>query len=156
MMKELSEYRSKLIERLIAASREFRDACLAVRDAYAPLDEGGWNVHQIAAHTRDVNKLVYGLRAVRTANEENPEFQNFDGEAYMKEHYDANEPLDELLDGFVQNVESLAGALRALPAEAWSRVSRHVMLGSGLTLQAWVEKDLAHIEEHLDAVKKGR
>jgi hypothetical protein len=28
------------------------------------------------------------------------------------------------------------------------------MLGSGLTLQSWVEKDLAHIEEHLATVEK--
>jgi hypothetical protein len=155
-MKELSEYRAKLVDRLVSASKEFREACLAVRDAYAPLDDGGWNVHQIAAHIRDVDKLVYGLRAQRTATEENPEFQNFDGEAYMAEHYDPGEPLGDMLDGFVQNIESLAELLRTLPAEAWSRVSRHAMLGSGLTLQTWVERDLAHIEEHLEAVGKRR
>jgi len=33
-------------------------------------------------------------------------------------------------------------------------VSRHTTLGSGLTLQSWVEKDLAHIEEHLETVRK--
>jgi hypothetical protein len=27
------------------------------------------------------------------------------------------------------------------------------MLGSNLTLQSWIEKDLAHIEEHLATVK---
>jgi hypothetical protein len=154
-MKELSEYRTRLIDRLVAASREFRDACLAVKDPFAPLEDGGWNVHRIAAHTRDVDKLVYGLRAQRTADEENPEFQNFDGEAYMETNYDSAEPLDEMLDGFVKSVEALADRLRGLPVEAWSRESRHVMLGSGITLQAWVERDLAHIEEHLDAVKKG-
>ncbi len=154
-MNELSEYRAKLIDRLVAASREFREACLAVRDARAPFDEDGWNVHQIAAHTRDVDKLVYGLRAQRTAGEDNPEFQNFDGDAYMAEHYDADEPLDEILNGFAKSVESLAGFLRALPAGAWSRLSRHAMLGSGFTLQTWVERDLAHIEEHLEMVKKG-
>jgi hypothetical protein len=153
-MKELSEYRAKLVDRLVSASKEFHEACLAVRDAYAPMGDGGWNAHKIAAHTRDVDQLVYGLRAQRTAKEENPEFQNFDGEAYMAEHYNADEPLNEMLDGFVQSVESLADMLRALPAEAWSRVSRHAMLGSGLTLQTWVERDLAHIEEHLETVKK--
>jgi hypothetical protein len=28
------------------------------------------------------------------------------------------------------------------------------MLGRGLTLQSWVEKDLAHIREHLETLKK--
>lgn len=152
-MKELDEYRANLIERLVSAAGEFRDACLAVQDPFAPLEDG-WNVHQIAVHTRDVNLLVYGLRARRTAEEDDPEFQNFDGDAYMMEHYDADEPLHQLLDGFAANVETLAAILKGLPAEAWSRESRHSTLGSGFTLQTWVERNLAHIEEHLQTVKK--
>ena len=153
-MKELSEYRTKLIDKLATAAKDFRAACLAVKDPYAPLEEGEWNVHQVAIHTRDVDKLVYGLRARRTALEANPEFQNFDGIAYMEEHYDAGEPLDELLDGFVVSVQYLTENLRALPSEAWSRESRHATLGGGFTLQTWVERDLAHIKEHLETVKK--
>lgn len=153
-MKELEEYRRKLLERLESAAKAFRDECLSVRDPYAPVDAGGWNVHQIAVHTRDVDKLVYGLRVHRTAMEENPEFPNFDGETYMTEHYNAHEPLRELLNGFVDSIAALIELLRALPVEAWSRVSRHTTLGSGLTLQTWVEKNLAHIREHLEEVKK--
>jgi hypothetical protein len=153
-MKELTEYRARLLERLVAAAEEFRAECLAVKDPHAPLEEGGWNVHQVAVHTRDVDKLVYGARARKTAEEDNPEFQNFDGDAYMAQHYDAGESLTDLLDGFVESVRALTEMLRALPAEAWSRVSRHAMLGSGFTLQTWVERDLAHIEEHLGTVRK--
>lgn len=151
-MKELTEYRANLIERLLSLAKEFREACLAVNDPSAPLDDG-WNVHQIAAHTRDVHDLVY-VRARRTVEEDNPEFQNFDGDAYMAEHYDANEPLRELLDGFVSNVETLTGMLRRLPVEAWSRESRHVTYGGGFTVQTWIERDLAHIEEHLNTVRR--
>jgi DinB superfamily len=153
-MKELKEYRKGLMEKLEDAAKAFRAECLAVKDPYAPLAKDGWNVHQIAVHTRDVNELVYGLRARRTALEDNPEFQNFDGEAYMAEHYDSKESLSELLNGFVANVAALIELLRALPVEGWSRLSSHSTLGSGLTLQTWVEKNLAHIEEHLATVKK--
>lgn len=153
-MKELEEYRTKLMQRLEDAAQAFREACLQVSDPYAPLNVEGWNVHQIAVHTRDVDELVYGLRARRTAVEENPEFPNFDGEAYMSANYNSSEPLEELLDGFVANVHALVELLRALPLETWSRVSRHATLGGNLTLQTWVEKDLAHIEEHLKTVKK--
>jgi hypothetical protein len=153
-MKELEEYRMSLMQKLEEAATSFRGEVLAVKDPYAPVENDAWNVHQIAVHTRDVDKLVYGLRARRTAMEDNPEFQNFDGEAYMAEHYDSKESLGELLNGFVENVEALIELLRALPIEGWSRVSSHSMLGKGLTLQSWVEKDLAHIEEHLETVKK--
>ena len=153
-MKELKDYRKSLIEKLVNTARDFRAASLAVKDPYIPLEEGGWNVHQVAVHTRDVDHLVYGLRARRTVGEDNPEFQNFDGDAYMAGHYNAGESLSEMLNGFVENVESLGEMLQTLPDEAWSRQSRHVTLGSGFTLQTWVERSLAHIEEHLEAVKK--
>jgi hypothetical protein len=152
-MKEISEYRTKLLGELIASAGEFRNACLAVQDPLMPLEEGGWSVHQIAAHVRDVDQLVYGLRAKRTAEEEDPEFANFDGEAYTREHYSRNESLREMLDGFVQSVESLADMLRDLSPESWSRTSRHEKLGADLTLQLWVERNLAHINEHLESVK---
>ncbi|MBN2119390.1 MAG: DinB family protein [Anaerolineales bacterium] len=154
-MKELLEYRRKLLERLAQAASEFRTACLAVRDPYAPLEEG-WNVHQIAVHTRDVDRLVYGLRVRRTAVEENPEFPNFDGNVYLAENYDAGEPLAEVLNKFVESIEALVQWLQTLPAEAWSRLSRHTTLGGGLTLQTWVEKSLAHIEEHLRTAKRAK
>src|SRR6266508_164164 len=153
-MKELEEYRMSRIQRLEEAAKSFRTEALAVKDPHASLDKEGWNVHQIAVHTRDVDKLVYGLRARRTAVEDNPEFPNFDGEAYMAAHYDSKEPLSELLNGFVENVEALIELLRALPPKGWSRVSSHSTLGGGLTLQSWVEKDLAHIEEHLETLKQ--
>ena len=155
-MKELKEYRRQLMDKLTHVASGFQAACLAVQDPYAPLEEGGWNVHQVAAHTRDVDKLVYGLRAKRTAQEDNPVFQNFDGDTYTREHYSADEPLQEMLDGFVQNIAALVGTLRDLPPEAWSRLSRHAKLGNGFTLQTWVERDLAHIEEHLETVQKAK
>jgi hypothetical protein len=101
-----------------------------------------------------VDKLAYGSRVRRTAVEDNPEFQNFDGDAYMAEQYSAGEPLEAILNELVGNIEGMAKMLHSLPLEAWSRESRHTMLGRGLTLQAWVEKDLAHIVEHLGSIKK--
>ena len=154
-MKELKDYRKSLIEKLVNTAKEFRDASLAMKDSFEPLEEGGWNVHQVAVHTRDVDQLVYGLRARRTVDEDNPEFQNFDGEAYMAEHYNANESLSDMLDGFVENIESLAETLRSLPDEAWARKSRHATLGSGFTLQTWVERGLGHIQEHVETLSKG-
>jgi len=155
-MKELNEYRTLLINKLVTTAKDFQTACLAVKDPFAALGESDWNVHQVAAHTRDVNKLVYGMRAQRTALEDNPEFENFDGNEYTRNHYSANESLQTMLNSFVQNIEELAGVLRALPPQAWSRVSRHAKLGNGFTLQTWVERDLAHIEEHLETVKKAQ
>ncbi len=153
-MKELLEYRRKLLDQLDAKAKEFRDACLAVKDPFAPMEAGGWNVHQLAVHTRDVDRLVYGLRARRTLQEDNPLFTNFDGDAYMAEHYNTKESLRDLLNGFVSSIDDLVKMLRDLPQEAWARPARHETQGEGLTLQIWVERSLSHIDEHLETVKK--
>lgn len=152
-MIELLEYRKQLMDRFEEAAKEFRAACLAVKDPFAPLEAGGWNVHQIAVHTRDVNNLVYGLRARRTLEEANPLFPNFDGDAYMAAHYDSKESLRGVLDELVSSIQTLLKTLRGMSAEGWSRESRHETQGSGLTLQTWVERGLSHLEEHLAAVK---
>ncbi len=152
-MEELIQYRKQLLDQCTADARDFREACLAVKDPSAAV-EGGWNVHQLAAHTRDVDEQVYGLRARRTLREENPEFQNFDGDRYMAEHYHPEEPLRSILEQLVDSVDGLTAELRSLPPEAWKRESRHATQGSGLTLQLWVERGLGHIREHLATVRK--
>ena len=153
-MKDLLEYRSKLIDRLEASMVEFRRACLAISDPFQAVDEGGWNTHQLAAHTRDVDKVVYGMRIRRTIEEDNPEFRNFDADEWMATHYDADEPLASILDELSASIKTAASMLRGLPREAWSRASRHETYVSGFTLQTWVERGLAHIEEHLETVNK--
>lgn len=153
-MKQLMEYRSKLIDRLESVTDEFHKACLAIDNPFKAIDEGGWNTHQLAAHTCDVEKLVYGLRARQTTTENNPIFQNFDGEAWMDAHYNPDEPLASILERLSASVKETASMLRALPPQAWSRESSHEVYGGGFTLQTWVERGLAHIQEHLETVQK--
>ena len=154
-MNELTEYRKQLVDRLEEAAKEFQTAALAVKNSFAPIEEGGWNVHQLAVHARDVDRLVYGLRARRTLAEDNPEFPNFDGTTHMAEKYDRKEPLSDVLDGFSKSVGEQVELLRGMPVEAWSRLSRHATQGNGLTLQMWVERGVEHLEEHLATIKRG-
>jgi hypothetical protein len=152
-MKELLEYRVKLIARFSEAAQEFRSACEALNDPFTKV-EGGWTLHQIASHTRDVENLVYGARIRQTLSENNPEFKSFDADDWMAAHYNKDEALAGILDEFSSNVGILCKTLRELPQEAWSRASRHETIGGELTLQLWVERSLAHIEEHLQTVRK--
>jgi hypothetical protein len=126
---------------------------MAVNDPFS-IVEGEWTLHQIAWHTRDVDKLIYDARIRQTLNEDNPEFKNFDADAWMAAHYNKEEPLAKILDEFLTNVEYLCKTLGGMPREAWSRESRHETMGGELPLQLWVERSLAHIEEHLRALKK--
>jgi len=151
-MKELLSYRVKLIARLENVAREFRASCEAVKDPFAKV-AGGWTLHQIASHTRDVQKLVYGARILRTLNEDNPKIENFDADEWMAANYKQEESFTVILDEFIKSVEDLCKTLRELTQEDWSRESRHEGLGNELTLQLWVERALTHIEEHSQSVK---
>ncbi len=154
-MKELLEYRVKMIARLAEAAQEFCLTCKVFSDPFTKVD-GEWTVHQIASHTRDVDKKIYGARIRRTLNEEKPEFKSFDADAWMAEHYNKDEPLENILSDFSVNMEDLRNILQTMPREAWSRESRHKTMGDGLTLQLWVERSLAHIEEHLLTLKNAK
>lgn len=151
--KELYEYRARLLERTRAAAKEFCAACRNMPTPRQPIYEGGWNLHQMVAHVRDMEAQVYELRLRRTFNENQPHFPNFDADAWMSEHYRPDEPLEDMLDSFQANIRATVDWLEYLPPEAWSRHSRHEVMGE-FTLQAWAERGLAHIEEHLKAVKQ--
>jgi hypothetical protein len=151
-MEQLLEYRERLLARYEDAAGEFRDAVIKAFNSTRLHKTGGWSIHQIAVHTRDVEKLVYGSRIRRTLEEENPLFGNFDGEAWMAEHYQADEPIETILDELVQSVQGAVTQLKRIAPEAWTRPSRHATYGDGFTSQTWVERALAHIEEHLKSV----
>lgn len=153
-MKELLEYREKLVARLIEATKEFCAVCNEFEDPFTKV-EGDWNVHQIAAHTRDVEALIYGARIYKTLSEDNPKFQSFDADAWMAEHYQQDESLGKILSEFEASVQKLCNVLNEMPRESWSRLSSHESAGNELTLQLWVERSLAHIEEHLRVLKNG-
>ena len=150
---ETPEYHEELVAAFRASADALIDACNAVADPFKPIEQDGWNTHQIAVHVRDVEANVYGMRIRRSIDEDNPLFPNFDGEAWMAEHYDPQEPLSKILADFLDDAGELAALLRAQPNSAWSRPSRHETQGN-FVLQTWFERALAHIREHLETVKK--
>lgn len=153
-MKELIEYRRKLIDRLAEAAQQFRSACeTGTPEMHV---EGDWTLHQIAAHVRDVDRSVYGARVRRTLQEQNPLFQSFDADGWMAKNHDKDEPLENILNEFKADMDDLCRMLTEMPQEAWSRLSRHATMGEELTLQLWVERSLAHIEEHLQPISKSK
>lgn len=152
-MKELLEYREKLVARYSEATKEFCAACELFENPFEKVD-GDWNVHQIASHIRDVENEIYGARIRKTLNEDNLQFKSFDADAWMANHYNKDEPLNKILIDFDSNVTETCTILKNLGQTDWSRLSSHESAGNELTLQLWVEKSLAHIEEHLQALKK--
>lgn len=154
-MKELIEYREKLVARLAEASKEFCQACLSFKDPSASVD-GGWNIHQFAFHVRGIDRELYGMRLRKTLKEDNPLFKNFEPEDWMEANYNKSESLEVILNEFSANIQEICDLMGNAPQETWSRMSSHEALGSEMTLQLWAERELAHIEEHLAELKKAK
>jgi hypothetical protein len=151
-MNELVDYRKRMVERLAEAAQEFCSACEAGHSFVHA--EGEWTLHQTAAHVREGARAVYGARVLSTLQEENPLFANFEADRWMSTQYNKDEPLQKILQEFRANIDTLCKLLNGISQEAWSRVSRHETIGEDLTLQLWVERSLAHIEEHLIVIRK--
>lgn len=158
----LSEYRLRLLEKLLESADDFCSVCRRANDIYQFIDSEigidgllppGWNIHRLAVHVRDVDREAYGLRARRTLREQNPTFPKFHADPWMVAHYDLAEPLEKILDEFQDSIHELVNELHAQPKSVWSRLGRHEIQGKR-TLQIWVEQDLAHIREHLAIARK--
>lgn len=147
-MEELLEYRQRLIKKIATAPLRIETALIQIKDASRPLENGGWNLHQVVAHMRDVNQHVYLPRLHRIMDEENPLFENFDGEAWMAKNYQPQESIQKVATEFKEQCQSSADWLNGLPLEAWNRAGQHPYFGKH-SLQWWVERTLAHINEHL-------
>jgi len=147
-MEELLEYRQRMIKKIAMASEKIEAAISRIKDPMVPLENDGWNLHQVVVHMRDVNQQVYLPRLHRIIEEDNPMFENFDGEAWMAEHYLPQEPIRKLVAEFSEQCLSTADWLKSLPLEAWNRPGQHPSFGKH-SLQWWVERTLAHIDEHL-------
>ena len=129
-MEELIEYRKQMISRFAEAHEKINQAMSRFPDPNEPLEEEGWNIHQIIAHLRDVNREVYLPRLRRIMAEEDPVFENFDGEDWMLNHYDPLEPLDAIMAEFGEQCRTTADWLMELAPKSWNRSGSHPTIGN--------------------------
>jgi hypothetical protein len=154
-MEELYDYRQRMLERYAAIPDDFasRLVGLSQEACYLRLEPGGWNVHQVMAHVRDAEARAFLPRLERILNEDGPFLINFDQDAWMEAHYRVAEPLETILADFRDLRDRELDRLRKMSNDDWNRVGRHSSLGVR-TLQWWVERNLAHNEEHLIQIEQ--
>lgn len=114
---------------------------------------GEWSLHECLAHLRDIECLVFLPRIRRMIAEERPRMANFDEVTYHREHWNAEEPADAILDQYVsarnEIVELMAGA------PDWGRQGVHEVRGP-ITIGWQAEYALGHTWEHLSQIMRVR
>ncbi|MBI3760310.1 MAG: DinB family protein [Chloroflexi bacterium] len=114
--------------------------------------EGEWSVHECLSHLRDVEREVFLQRIRRAATEDRPSFEIFDEVKYHKEHWNADEPLDAILAGFVN---ARAEIVNVLAAADWSRIGVHASRGP-ISLGWQADYALGHTWEHMSQILRAR
>jgi hypothetical protein len=145
----LDDYRRRLLDRYLDQVGEYRShlsglAPSAVRTEIKP---GEWSPHQLLFHVRAVDQQAYGPRLERILREAHPALEDFHESEWMAANYDPDETASAILDTWESVRGDNADLLRGAPPEAWSRTGRQAYWGER-TLQWWVERAIAHTDDH--------
>ncbi len=145
----LDDYRRRLLERFRLQPETYREHVrrLDREGVRAPIKPGEWSAHQVIFHVRAADEQAYGPRLMRILREERPQMEDYDEVAWMKDQYDPDEPAEAVLERWQAARRGWADILAAAPAEAWSRSGLHPFYGER-TLQWWLERAVAHGEDH--------
>jgi hypothetical protein len=145
----LDDYRQRLLDRYLQQPEAYAEhlAGLDDRAALTPIKPGEWSAHQLLFHTSSVDERAYGPRLRRILLEDRPALEDYDGDAWMAEHYDPAEPMGVILERWRSARQGYAAEVQAAPPEAWSRTGLQSYWGER-TLQWWVERAVAHAEDH--------
>lgn len=154
-MENLYEYRKRMLVRFQATVFDLEHAvdALPQRSWHMPLEPGGWSIHQVLVHLRDADAHAYLPRILRILAEDTPFVEDFDDSDWMAKHYNPNEPVGAILAEYRELRNKEIACLESMPADGWSRMGRHPTWGLR-SIQWWVERSLAHCEEHLKQIQQ--
>ena len=145
----LDDYRGRLQGRFRLQPDAYRERLRGLDRAslHAPIRPGEWSTHQVIFHVRAADEQAYGPRLLRILREDQPRLEDYDEVAWMANHYDPDEPAEAILQRWQAARQGWAEVLQAAPTAAWSRSGSHPFYGER-TLQWWVERSVAHGEDH--------
>jgi Protein of unknown function (DUF664). len=146
----MNRQRVGLIDRLEQSGKDYLWylARLSDADINAPTAPGEWTIHQVVAHVRDTEQHVFLARAQRIVKEEHPAVQNFDQDAWNRDHYSATEPFKKIVGDFSASRRKLISLLRKTTNEDWDNWAKHSAYGR-ISLDWLVMHDYHHTLEHL-------
>ncbi len=117
----------RLVERLESSAEDFllylgKLSSEGLQRVPAPNE---WTLHQVAAHVRDVEQQVFLYRLKRMLNEDNPEVENFDQDAWTRERYSASEPVKKIAAEIRAARQKQITLLRKAKDKDWARTAQH-------------------------------
>jgi len=145
----LDDYRRRLLARYLQQPEAYAEhlAGLDDRAARTPIKPGEWSAHQVLFHLASVDEQAYAPRLRRILREGRPTLEDYDGDGWMAERYDLAESPQVILERWHSVRQEYAAEVAGAPPAAWSRTGLQPYWGER-TLQWWVERAVAHADEH--------
>ncbi len=113
-------------------------------------------MHAILAHLRDTEENVFLKRLQRIVKEpEPPQVENFDQEAWNREHYSPQEPIKRILADWRKARSKFVNLLSKLPDKEWMHYAIHPEYGK-ISVEWLAVHDYAHTLEHLHQLLEQR
>lgn len=139
-----------LIERIGSSGKDLLSYVAQLSDDELRRTPGSddWSVHAVLAHLRDVERHVFLNRIRRILNEEYPALESFDQEQWNRDHYSAEEPLEDIVAEYESLRQEEIQLLRNASAEDWTRRGVHPEYGN-LSVEWLALHNYAHTLDHL-------
>ena len=146
-----SPERMKLLEHYLRQPDELERLLQRFPEAeiLQPPSQAAWSVHQVLVHMRDVEVRAYHMRLERILRQDNPTFEDFDAEGWMKEHYRESEPVRTVLQSFVAARQRAKMLTADMTPQDWERPGTHPETGPR-SFEWWMIRSIEHAQEHLD------
>jgi uncharacterized damage-inducible protein DinB len=152
-----SPERSRLLARYLQQADDLERLVKAIPETelHQPAPAGGWSLHQVLAHIRDVEVRAYHMRLERILRQDDPLFEDFDAEAWMEKHYRESEPVWTVVTSFNAARQRARMLTADMKPEDWERTGTHPETGPR-SFEWWMIRSIDHAQEHLDEVERRR
>jgi len=150
-----SPERMQLLARYLGQADDLEQLMQKVPEAmlHPPSAPGEWSPHQVLVHTRDVEVRAYHLRLERILKQDNPQFEDFDAEGWMRDHYRASEPAEVVVKSFVAARWRVKMLTHDMTPADWERTGTHAETGPR-SFEWWMNRSIEHAQEHLDELAR--
>ena len=141
--------RTEWIDRLEQSGKDYLGYVTQLSEAQI-LDipaPGEWSMHQVIAHVRDTERYAFLARVQRILMETHPAVENFDQDAWNRDHYDPNEPTKKIVADFRALRRKLVSLLRKSKDKDWENWAMHSEYHK-ITIDWIVMHDYHHTLEH--------
>jgi hypothetical protein len=148
--------RTELVERYKQGVTVVNDALVGISDGEldARPEPGEWTPREIVHHLAD-GEMTSAIRLRRLLTEDNPTIEGYDQEAFARDLFYDERPIQASLDALAAARATTAEILDHLTEDQWSRSGTHTESGP-YSVDTWLGIYASHAHDHAAQIERAR